>query len=107
MMVAWLSAFVQLSVGTAVLGQSERAISAHVVALSAPAVRHAGVSEPLGHSRADRDTTPSLFHGADAITLLDARHSERARVVSHVPARPIDARVVTYDATAPPAISNR
>lgn len=107
MMVAWLSAFVQLAVGTAAIAQGERSISAHVAAISAPAVRHAGESEALGHNRADRDTTPSVFRGADAITLLDARHAEQAHAETNVPARPIDARVVTYDATAPPKVSNR
>ncbi len=106
MMVAWLSAFLQIAVGTAAIGRSELSIGAHVPAISAPAARHAGVSEALGHRRADRDTTPPLFHGASAMTLLVARHGERARAETNVPARPIDARVVTYDATAPPAVSN-
>ena len=106
MMVAWLSAFAHLAIGTAAVEHAGLSIGAHVPAISAPVVKHAGVSETLGHSRADRDTTLTLFHGADAITLLVARHAEIGRAGTNTPARPISASVVTYDATAPPAVSN-
>jgi hypothetical protein len=106
MMVAWLSAFVQLAAGAAVVERADLSIGAHVPAISAPAIRHVGASETAGQSRADRDTPPSLFHGADGIMLLVAHHGDRARAETSVPARPIDSCVVTYDATAPPGISN-
>ena len=73
------------------------------VAVAAPAVRYAVVSDVLASSRISRVTPLAIFVCAAALLILAVQTVERARVGSHATPKVVDRRVIPYDAMAPPA----